>query len=145
MGLSVDRVKVLQLVPHTLAYSGLYRRALSPGRAFSFSSRPPFPSVLSETRPGPALTPRNPLHHLYLKSRTETEFKKTQDGSETVTLHNKLCFCQCSSLSVPPGFRAPAGVLHRRAPCSHRTASKARTVTVPLRCGGEVRESEQWW
>ncbi|XP_008275813.1 DAN domain family member 5 [Stegastes partitus] len=69
----------------------------------------------------------------------------TADGCETVTVHNKLCFGQCSSLFVPsegefavlsPGTEA----LQRRAPCSRCAPFKAHTVSVPLRCGAELRE-----
>ncbi|KAM4583555.1 DAN domain family member 5 [Odontesthes bonariensis] len=69
----------------------------------------------------------------------------TADGCQTVTVHNKLCFGQCSSLFVPsegefselsPG----TGAFHHRAPCSRCAPSKAQTVTVPLRCEAEVRE-----
>ncbi|XP_059189882.1 DAN domain family member 5 [Centropristis striata] len=69
----------------------------------------------------------------------------TADGCDTVTLHNKLCFGQCSSLFVPSegefaGLGFGTGALHHRAPCSRCAPSKAHTVTVPLRCGAEVRE-----
>ncbi|XP_062281615.1 DAN domain family member 5 [Scomber scombrus] len=68
----------------------------------------------------------------------------TADGCNTVTVHNKLCFGQCSSLFVPSEgefVELGAGVgLHRRAPCSRCAPSKAHTVAVPLRCGDEVRQ-----
>ncbi|GAA6232327.1 DAN domain family member 5-like [Lates japonicus] len=65
----------------------------------------------------------------------------TADGCDTVTVHNKLCFGQCSSLFVPSeGEFTGMGALHRRAPCSRCAPSKAHTVAVPLRCGAEVRE-----
>ncbi|XP_003447982.1 DAN domain family member 5 [Oreochromis niloticus] len=69
----------------------------------------------------------------------------TADGCETVTVHNKLCFGQCSSLFVPSegefaGLSPETGAFHRRAPCSRCAPSKAQTVTVPLRCGADVRE-----
>ncbi|XP_028261702.1 DAN domain family member 5 [Parambassis ranga] len=69
----------------------------------------------------------------------------TADGCETVTVHNRLCFGQCSSLFVPSDgeFVEPGpgtGTSHRRAPCSRCAPLKAHTVTVPLRCGTEVRE-----
>ncbi|XP_044044913.1 DAN domain family member 5 [Siniperca chuatsi] len=69
----------------------------------------------------------------------------TADGCDTVTVHNKLCFGQCSSLFVPSeGEFAALGTgtwaLHHRAPCSRCAPSKAHTVAVPLRCGAEVRE-----
>ncbi|KAM3624282.1 uncharacterized protein V6R79_021487 [Siganus canaliculatus] len=69
----------------------------------------------------------------------------TAEGCSTVTVHNKLCFGQCSSLFVPTegefaGLGAGTGVLHHRSPCSRCAPSKTQTVTVPLLCGGEVRE-----
>lgn len=68
----------------------------------------------------------------------------TADGCDTVTVHNKLCFGQCSSLFVPSeGEFAGLGAglrSHRRAPCSRCAPSKAHTVAVSLRCGAEVRE-----
>ncbi|XP_073339533.1 DAN domain family member 5 [Pagrus major] len=65
----------------------------------------------------------------------------TADGCDTVTVHNKLCFGQCSSLFVPSeGEFAGAFHHHHRSPCSRCAPSKAHTVTVPLRCGAEVRE-----
>ncbi|XP_074539021.1 DAN domain family member 5 [Halichoeres trimaculatus] len=70
----------------------------------------------------------------------------TAEGCSTVTVHNKLCFGQCSSLFVPSEgeFTGPGatgtGSLHHRAPCSRCAPSKSHTVTVPLRCGAEVRE-----
>ncbi|XP_034542998.1 DAN domain family member 5 [Notolabrus celidotus] len=70
----------------------------------------------------------------------------TAEGCSTVTVHNKLCFGQCSSLFVPSegefgGLGATGtGSLHHRAPCSRCAPSKSHTVTVPLRCGVEVRE-----
>ncbi|KAF3687549.1 Cerberus Cerberus-related protein DAN domain family member 4 Precursor [Channa argus] len=179
-------VKVVQRDHHTLAQSGFFRRGLTPRRASSFSSRSPFPSFLSQGRPGPALTPKSPLQHPHPKSPTEIEFKKRQalhmwqraigkgdkmtmslpvhlkdtkqtctavpfiqrvtaDGCETVNVHNKLCFGQCSSLFVPSeaefaGFGTPTGALHHWAPCSHCAPSKAHTVALPLRCVGEIRE-----
>ncbi|XP_047435113.1 DAN domain family member 5 [Mugil cephalus] len=69
----------------------------------------------------------------------------TVDGCETVTVHNKLCFGQCSSLFVPsegeltelgPGM----GAFNRRSHCSRCVPFKAHTVTVPLHCGANVRE-----
>ncbi|KAM9489721.1 uncharacterized protein ACWYII_002710 isoform 1-T1 [Salvelinus alpinus] len=67
----------------------------------------------------------------------------TSEGCNAVTVHNKLCFGQCSSLFVPSGWesaRLTGAGGHRRAPCSRCAPSKAHTVTVPLRCGMEVRE-----
>uniref|UniRef100_UPI0037E88A6B DAN domain family member 5 n=1 Tax=Semicossyphus pulcher TaxID=241346 RepID=UPI0037E88A6B len=70
----------------------------------------------------------------------------TAEGCSTVTVHNKLCFGQCSSLFIPSegefaGQGATGtGSLHHRAPCSRCAPSKSHTVTVPLRCGAEVRE-----
>ncbi|XP_017285951.1 DAN domain family member 5 [Kryptolebias marmoratus] len=67
------------------------------------------------------------------------------DGCQTVTVHNRLCFGQCSSLFVPSGgefveLSPETGAFHRRAPCSRCAPSRARTFRVPLRCGAEVRE-----
>uniref|UniRef100_A0A3Q0QYN1 DAN domain family, member 5 n=1 Tax=Amphilophus citrinellus TaxID=61819 RepID=A0A3Q0QYN1_AMPCI len=69
----------------------------------------------------------------------------TADGCETVTVHNKLCFGQCSSLFVPSegefaGLSPETGAFQRRAPCSRCAPSKTQTVTVPLHCGAEVKE-----
>ncbi|XP_076583671.1 DAN domain family member 5 [Chaetodon auriga] len=69
----------------------------------------------------------------------------TADGCDTVTVHNKLCFGQCSSLFVPSegefaGPGAGTGALHQRVPCSRCAPSKAHTVAVSLRCGAEIRE-----
>ncbi|XP_042340429.1 DAN domain family member 5 [Plectropomus leopardus] len=65
----------------------------------------------------------------------------TADGCNVVTVHNKLCFGQCSSLFVPSeGEFSGKGALHQWAPCSRCAPSKAHTVAVPLRCGVEVRE-----
>lgn len=65
----------------------------------------------------------------------------TADGCDTVTVHNKLCFGQCSSLFVPSeGEFTGTGALRHRAPCSRCAPSKAQTVTVPLRCGAQVRQ-----
>ncbi|XP_037327201.2 DAN domain family member 5 [Pungitius pungitius] len=69
----------------------------------------------------------------------------TADGCDVVTVHNKLCFGQCSSMFVPPegelaGPGAGTGALRHRAPCSRCAPSRARTVAVPLRCGAEVQE-----
>lgn len=68
----------------------------------------------------------------------------TAPGCSTVTVHNRLCFGQCSSLFVPPEAElaastfaaAAAPILRHRAPCSRCAPSKARTVLVPLHCGG---------
>ncbi|XP_010871172.2 DAN domain family member 5 [Esox lucius] len=66
----------------------------------------------------------------------------TSEGCDTVTVHNKLCFGQCSSLFIPSGWESASqsGTEgHPVAPCSRCSPSKAHTVTVPLRCGMEVR------
>ncbi|XP_067298714.1 DAN domain family member 5 [Pseudorasbora parva] len=60
----------------------------------------------------------------------------TEDGCETVTVHNHLCFGQCSSMFVPSSGEARA----QGAPCTRCGPSKSRSVLVPLRCGKEVRE-----
>ncbi|XP_046871486.1 DAN domain family member 5 [Hypomesus transpacificus] len=66
----------------------------------------------------------------------------TDDGCDSVTVHNNLCFGQCSSLFVPSEgeFVGLSGPGRGRAPCSRCAPSKARTVVVPLRCGTGVRE-----
>uniref|UniRef100_A0A3Q3W9I1 CTCK domain-containing protein n=1 Tax=Mola mola TaxID=94237 RepID=A0A3Q3W9I1_MOLML len=73
----------------------------------------------------------------------------TAVGCDTVTVHNKLCFGQCSSLFVPSemefaGLGAGTGALHHhrqyRTPCSRCAPSKAHTVVVPLHCGLQLRE-----
>ncbi|CAN9510498.1 unnamed protein product [Ophioblennius macclurei] len=68
----------------------------------------------------------------------------TADGCETVAVHNRLCFGQCSSLFVPSEgeFAEPSaatGAFRRRAPCSRCAPFKAHTVAVPLRCAADVR------
>ncbi|XP_029987750.1 DAN domain family member 5 [Sphaeramia orbicularis] len=181
-------VKVVQLDPHTLAQSGLFRRGPTPRRAPSLSSRLSFPAFLSQGRPGPAPIPKgpvNPLNYLRSKTTSEVELKKRQglqmwqraidkgdkmavslpvslkdtkqtctavpftqrvtaDGCETVTVYNNLCFGQCNSLFIPSeGEFARSGTgmgPHRRTPCSRCAPSKTHTVTVPLRCGAEVRQ-----
>ncbi|XP_053275434.1 DAN domain family member 5 [Pleuronectes platessa] len=180
-------VRVVQLDQRALAQSGFFRKGVSPRTAPSFRKRLPFPSFLSQGRPGPGpafKAPVSPLHHLHPKGPTERDLKKKQglqmwqramdkggklslpvnlkdmkqtctavpftqhvtaDGCETVTVHNKLCFGQCSSLFVPSegeftGLGTRTGAVPRRAPCSRCAPSKAQTVTVPLRCRREVRE-----
>ncbi|MEQ2211792.1 hypothetical protein XENOCAPTIV_016335 [Xenoophorus captivus] len=69
----------------------------------------------------------------------------TADGCQTVIVHNKLCFGQCSSLFVPSegefaDLSPGTGAFHRQAPCSRCAPFKAQTVTVPLRCGAQVLE-----
>ncbi|KAM4750903.1 DAN domain family member 5 [Anableps anableps] len=69
----------------------------------------------------------------------------TADGCQTVTVYNKLCFGQCSSLFVPlegefADLSPRMGAFRRQAPCSRCAPFKAQTVTVPLRCGAQVRE-----
>ncbi|KAI5089884.1 DAN domain family, member 5 precursor [Silurus meridionalis] len=62
----------------------------------------------------------------------------TQEGCEPITVHNKLCFGQCSSMFVPPNGESGE---HRGGPsCSRCGPSRARTVHVPMRCGSQVRE-----
>lgn len=73
------RVKVVQVDPHALTQSALFRRGLSPRRVPSLSSRLPFPSFLSQGRPGVrSKAAMSPLHHLHPKMPTETEIKKRQ-------------------------------------------------------------------
>uniref|UniRef100_H2SM98 DAN domain family, member 5 n=1 Tax=Takifugu rubripes TaxID=31033 RepID=H2SM98_TAKRU len=66
----------------------------------------------------------------------------TAAGCSAVTVHNKLCFGQCSSLFVPS--EAPLGtgmgLLHHRGPCSRCAPSKAHAVVLPLLCGARVQE-----
>ncbi|XP_068607110.1 DAN domain family member 5 [Brachionichthys hirsutus] len=69
----------------------------------------------------------------------------TADGCDTVSMSNKLCFGQCSSLFVPPegeffSQEAGTGPPRHRAPCSRCAPSKVRTEPVHLLCGGKVRE-----
>ncbi|KAM9856964.1 DAN domain family member 5 [Aulostomus maculatus] len=64
----------------------------------------------------------------------------TADGCNTVTVHNKLCFGQCSSLFVPSEGEIAGLGSHHRAPCSRCAPSKAHTVAVPLQCGDELHE-----
>uniref|UniRef100_A0A8C6TEX3 DAN domain family, member 5 n=1 Tax=Neogobius melanostomus TaxID=47308 RepID=A0A8C6TEX3_9GOBI len=67
--------------------------------------------------------------------------KVTSEGCETLTVYNKLCFGQCNSLFVPELEFSGGTSHHRRTPCSRCAPSKARTVSVPLRCGARgVRE-----
>ncbi|XP_068448260.1 DAN domain family member 5 isoform X2 [Clinocottus analis] len=64
----------------------------------------------------------------------------TADACDAVTVHNKLCFGQCSSLFVPSeGEFAGSGAPRHRAPCSRCAPSRAHTVAVPLRCGAKVQ------
>ncbi|XP_023647754.1 DAN domain family member 5 [Paramormyrops kingsleyae] len=70
----------------------------------------------------------------------------TEAGCETVTVHNKLCFGQCSSLYIPPGGEsagAAPGGNQRASPCSRCSPSRSRYVTVPLRCRGTTRERQR--
>ncbi|KAK2818166.1 hypothetical protein Q7C36_022099 [Tachysurus vachellii] len=61
----------------------------------------------------------------------------TEEGCESITVPNKLCFGQCSSMFVPNG----GSNLRRGGPsCSRCGPSRARTVHVPMRCGSQVRE-----
>lgn len=59
----------------------------------------------------------------------------TAAGCSSVTVHNQLCFGQCTSLFVPS-----EALLQHRGPCSRCAPSKAHTVVVPLRCGARVQE-----
>ncbi|XP_016326125.1 gremlin-2-like [Sinocyclocheilus anshuiensis] len=61
----------------------------------------------------------------------------TEDGCETVTVHNNLCYGQCSSMFVPSSGESRG---QQRAQCTRCSPSKPRSVLVPLRCGAEVRE-----
>ncbi|XP_049576352.1 DAN domain family member 5 [Syngnathus scovelli] len=64
----------------------------------------------------------------------------TAEGCSTMSIHNKLCFGQCSSLFVPFEVDLASKGFRQRAPCSRCGPSKARAVTVPLQCGAEVRQ-----
>ncbi|XP_059902640.1 DAN domain family member 5 [Gadus macrocephalus] len=58
------------------------------------------------------------------------------EGCEAVTVHNKLCFGQCSSLFVPTGgLEEEAGGRVRRGGCSRCSPSRTHAVRVVLRCG----------
>ncbi|CAL8332931.1 unnamed protein product [Merluccius merluccius] len=62
------------------------------------------------------------------------------EGCEAVTVHNKLCFGQCSSLFVPSGGveeEAAAGGRARRGACSRCSPSRTHAERVPLRCGSK--------
>ncbi|XP_060754284.1 DAN domain family member 5 [Neoarius graeffei] len=62
----------------------------------------------------------------------------TEEGCEPITVHNKLCFGQCSSMFVPPNG---GSMMHRGGvSCSRCGPSRARAVRVPVRCGSQVRE-----
>ncbi|KAI4832202.1 hypothetical protein KUCAC02_015177 [Chaenocephalus aceratus] len=162
-------VRVVQLDPRTLAQSGFLRAGLTSRRVPSLNSRLSFAAFLSHGRPGLApasKTSMSPLHLLQPKGHTQMDLKKRQglqmwqravnkgdkitlprvtaDGCDTVTVHNRLCFGQCSSLFVPSvgefsGLGTATGALHHRAPCSRCSPSKVHNVAVPLRCGAQVR------
>ncbi|XP_077462184.1 DAN domain family member 5 [Stigmatopora argus] len=66
----------------------------------------------------------------------------TADGCSTVTVHNKLCFGQCSSLFVPYEVDLAAEGFRQRPPCSRCGPSKTHAVTVPLQCGTEIRHTQ---
>ncbi|XP_057699427.1 DAN domain family member 5 [Corythoichthys intestinalis] len=66
----------------------------------------------------------------------------TADGCSTVTVHNKLCFGQCSSLFVPYEADSAGGRFHQRASCSRCGPSKTHAVAVPLQCGTEIRHRQ---
>nr|BAD16586.1 DAN related protein [Danio rerio] len=61
----------------------------------------------------------------------------TEEGCETVTVHNNLCYGQCSSMFVPS-----SGGSHgqQKAQCMRCGPSRARSVLLHLRRGSEVRE-----
>ncbi|XP_051560301.1 DAN domain family member 5 [Myxocyprinus asiaticus] len=61
----------------------------------------------------------------------------TEDGCETVIVHNNLCFGQCSSMFVPSSGASRG---QREAHCTRCGPVKTRSVVVPLRCGTEARE-----
>ncbi|KAJ8363404.1 hypothetical protein SKAU_G00122350 [Synaphobranchus kaupii] len=66
-------------------------------------------------------------------------------GCETVTVQNKLCFGQCSSLYVPPGGESVgsttgAGI---SSPCSRCAPLKVRSIVLSLRCRGKAEAQER--
>ena len=66
-------------------------------------------------------------------------------GCEAVTVQNKLCFGQCSSLYVPPGGE-PVGQTTgggTNSPCSRCAPSKVRSVVVSLRCQGKAEPQDR--
>ncbi|XP_063066790.1 DAN domain family member 5 [Engraulis encrasicolus] len=65
----------------------------------------------------------------------------TAAGCETVSVPNRLCFGQCSSLFVPSAMDDHDDSVSGRArQCSRCAPSKSRVMTIPLRCGREVRQ-----
>ncbi|XP_036381348.1 DAN domain family member 5 [Megalops cyprinoides] len=70
----------------------------------------------------------------------------TAAGCESVRVHNKLCFGQCSSLYIPPGGESPGSMavagLHS-SPCSRCAPSKVRSTVVTLRCLGTMKPREE--
>ncbi|TRY83030.1 hypothetical protein DNTS_004448 [Danionella cerebrum] len=62
----------------------------------------------------------------------------TEDGCEMVTVQNKLCFGQCSSMFVPSSRDLHDG--HQKVSCTRCGPSRSRTFLVHLRCGTETRE-----
>ncbi|XP_033831914.1 DAN domain family member 5 [Periophthalmus magnuspinnatus] len=65
----------------------------------------------------------------------------TSDGCDAATLHNKLCFGQCSSMFIPEDELSGGTSHHQRTSCSRCAPSRVHTVAVPLRCGARgVRE-----
>ncbi|XP_056137093.1 DAN domain family member 5 [Lampris incognitus] len=68
------------------------------------------------------------------------------EGCHTVTVPNRLCFGQCSSLFMPSGAELAGLAAGREGrhhmPCSRCAPSRAHTVAVHLRCGAEVREKQ---
>ncbi|XP_035262641.1 DAN domain family member 5 [Anguilla anguilla] len=65
-------------------------------------------------------------------------------GCETVTVQNKLCFGQCSSLYVPPGGESVGSTTGGgiSSPCSRCAPSKVRSIVVSLRCRGKAEARE---
>ncbi|TSK18009.1 Cerberus [Bagarius yarrelli] len=61
----------------------------------------------------------------------------TEEGCEPITVHNKLCFGQCSSMFVPPNGKSS---MHLGPSCSRCGPSRTRIVHVPMHCGSQVRE-----
>uniref|UniRef100_A0A8C2DIA6 DAN domain family, member 5 n=1 Tax=Cyprinus carpio TaxID=7962 RepID=A0A8C2DIA6_CYPCA len=153
-------VRVVKLSPHFLR-----RSAGSHVSSKNSPSRGAFPAFLALGRPGPsvlahdkpaALLPQvsasstsadarrkqglemwQKVTQVYCDQRKNRPIRITEDGCETVTVHNNLCYGQCSSMFVPSSEESRG---QQRAQCTRCSPSKSRSVLVPLRCGTEVRE-----
>ncbi|XP_043104410.1 DAN domain family member 5 [Puntigrus tetrazona] len=160
-------VRVVKLAPHFLrrAAGGRAPSKSSPSRsafpAFLALGRPG-PSVLSHNKPA-ALLPRDAARKQGLemwqrvmrKSERSNEAvalrvnpkqscaavpftqRIVEDGCETVTVHNNLCYGQCDSMFVPSSGESRG---RPRAQCTRCAPSRTRSVLVHQRCGTEARE-----